>query len=205
MRDDSRALTGQQEDRRRALREAMLREAGVVAPTVVRIPTHRAEGPSPLSFAQERIWFLYQLDPGKAHYNVSRTMRLEGPLNVAALEQSINEIVRRHETLRTVFFTEGSLPVQTVLPVLPLPLTHIDLMHNHKSSCGMIAPSPLQGEGRGEAPSPPSPLQGEGWGEGRNRRLHKDSCGIALSGQRQEFLCIGRSLSSLSLQGRGGG
>jgi len=54
------------------------------------------------------------------------------------------------------------------------------LMHNHKSTCGMIAPSPCKGEGWGEAPSPPSPLQGEGWGEGRNRRLHKDSCGIAL-------------------------
>jgi thioesterase domain-containing protein/acyl carrier protein len=55
----------------------------------------------PLSFAQERLWLLYQLEPENPIYNKSIIQRLKGPLNVAALEQSLNEILRRHEVLRT--------------------------------------------------------------------------------------------------------
>ncbi|MHC5719114.1 MAG: AMP-binding enzyme, partial [Nostoc sp.] len=54
----------------------------------------------PLSFAQQRLWFLDQLEPGNPFYNISRFVRLKGSLNVAALEQSLNEIVRRYEVLR---------------------------------------------------------------------------------------------------------
>src|SRR2546421_524453 len=57
----------------------------------------------PMSFAQQRLWFLDQLEPGKSVYNVPEAMHLAGPLDVDALKRSINEIVRRHEALRTTF------------------------------------------------------------------------------------------------------
>src|SRR5690349_15283679 len=59
--------------------------------------------PAPLSFAQERLWFLYQLDPESTAYNVSIPLRITGGLNVPALTQSLSEAVRRHESLRTTF------------------------------------------------------------------------------------------------------
>ncbi|MCG3161077.1 MAG: Linear gramicidin synthase subunit D [Acidobacteria bacterium] len=81
----------------------------------------------PLSFAQERLWFLDQLTPGAASYNIAEAYRLSGPLNVDALERSLNEIVRRHEALRTTFATVDSRPVQMVAPELRLNLPVIDL------------------------------------------------------------------------------
>jgi Condensation domain len=64
----------------------------------------------PMSFAQQRIWFLEQLAPLSPVYNIPRGLRLTGSLNVAALEQSLNEIVRRHEALRTTFGTVDLRP-----------------------------------------------------------------------------------------------
>ncbi|HEY4033888.1 MAG TPA: condensation domain-containing protein, partial [Ktedonobacteraceae bacterium] len=57
----------------------------------------------PSSFAQERIWLLDQLSPGNHFYNISLTLRLDGPLYIAALEKSLNALVHRHEALRTTF------------------------------------------------------------------------------------------------------
>ena len=70
----------------------------------------------PLSFAQQRLWFLEQLEPGSSAYNIPRTMRLRGQLNVAALKQSLGEILRRHEVLRTTFSIENDQPVQRITP-----------------------------------------------------------------------------------------
>ncbi|MFL5653191.1 MAG: amino acid adenylation domain-containing protein, partial [Ktedonobacteraceae bacterium] len=68
----------------------------------------------PLSFAQQRLWFLDQLDPGNAAYNLPSAVRLGGRLNPQALEQSVQEIVRRHESLRTTFHTREDHPVQVI-------------------------------------------------------------------------------------------
>ena len=82
---------------------------------------------TPLSFAQERLWFLDRLDPDSPTYNVPAAFRLAGDLNLNALEQSLNEVVRRHEVLRTLFATVNGNPVQKILPSLAIALTPIDI------------------------------------------------------------------------------
>ncbi len=79
---------------------------------------------NPLSFAQQRLWFLDQLAPGQADYNIPAALRLTGRLNVPALEAGINEIVRRHDALRTVFGAVEGRPFQLALPakLVSLPL-----------------------------------------------------------------------------------
>ena len=81
----------------------------------------------PLSFGQERLWFIHQLDPENTAYNIIKAIKLEGSLDKHALEQSIHEIIRRHEILRTIFITEKQGPAQVILKQLALPLEIIDL------------------------------------------------------------------------------
>src|SRR5215216_32587 len=77
--------------------------------------TRRKElGKAQLSFAQERLWFLDQLDPYSAAYNIPSTTRLKGFLDLDVLERSLNRIVARHEMLRTTFVAEGGQPVQII-------------------------------------------------------------------------------------------
>src|SRR6266568_6477521 len=71
---------------------------------------------SPLSFGQQRLWVLDRLEPNSPVYNVSIALRLNGSLDVTALEKAIAEVVRRHEILRTEIHTENGEPVQRVLP-----------------------------------------------------------------------------------------
>ncbi|HEY7767045.1 amino acid adenylation domain-containing protein, partial [Longimicrobium sp.] len=91
-----------------------MRRAGLPAlPPVV--PVERT-GALPLSFAQERLWFLERLAPGSTTYNISMAWRLGGALDEAALERSLGEIVRRHESLRTIFAEVDGSPVQVIAP-----------------------------------------------------------------------------------------
>jgi len=83
----------------------------------------------PLSFAQQRLWFIDQWEPNQAIYNLPTPRRLKGKLNVAALEQALSEIVRRHESLRTSFTTIDGEPVQIVGQAQPLKLRIVDLSH----------------------------------------------------------------------------
>ncbi|HYW71139.1 MAG TPA: amino acid adenylation domain-containing protein [Pyrinomonadaceae bacterium] len=89
-------------------------------------PVPRA-GALPLSFAQERMWFLYQLEAGSATYNISSATRLKGQLNTLALEQSFNDLVRRHEALRTSFANVDGRPVQLINEAAPIALDVSDL------------------------------------------------------------------------------
>jgi len=100
-------------------------EPQVSAP-IPRLPRRPGE-PFPLSFVQERLWFLDQLDPGGAAYNIPAAFRLAGRLSVPALAASAVEMARRHETLRTTFAQRDGRPVQVVAPPLPVPLPLIDL------------------------------------------------------------------------------
>ncbi len=81
----------------------------------------------PLSFAQQRLWFLDQYEPNSPFYNIPIALRLRGDLNVEALEQSFQEIIRRHEVLRTTFASRNGKPVQVILPSMRLTLQMIDL------------------------------------------------------------------------------
>ena len=81
----------------------------------------------PTSFAQQRLWFLSQLEPDSPAYNIPAALRLSGELNVRVLEQSLNEIVRRHEALRTTFVAVEGKPAQVVAPALSLTLLVTDL------------------------------------------------------------------------------
>ncbi len=97
-----------------AVRVEEMRRAGLpVLPPVV--PVERT-GPLPLSFAQERLWFIDRLEPGSTVYNTPMAWRLGGALDAAALERALGEIVRRHEALRTTFADRGGTPVQVIAP-----------------------------------------------------------------------------------------
>jgi amino acid adenylation domain-containing protein len=80
----------------------------------------------PLSFSQESLWFLHQLDPSIPAYNNVSLFRLTGPLDIFVLEKSLNEIIRRHETLRSIFPADNGIPRQVILPFEPRPLALID-------------------------------------------------------------------------------
>lgn len=84
---------------------------------------------APLSYAQQRFWFLSQLADGNAAYSVAEYHRLTGPLDTAALERSVNEILNRHSALRTTFAVQEGVPVQRISPVLHLSLPVEDLSH----------------------------------------------------------------------------
>ncbi|WP_437715402.1 amino acid adenylation domain-containing protein [Sorangium sp. So ce448] len=94
------------------------------APPLVR---REAQGPAPLSFAQERLWLFEQLAPGTAVYNMPIAVRLHGALDAAALERAMTELVARHEALRTVLRADGPGGVQIVLPPAPVALRREDL------------------------------------------------------------------------------
>jgi acyl carrier protein len=95
------------------------------APPIRRIPR---EGAVPLSFSQERLWFLDQLQPGSTAYSLPLALRLAGSLNVEALRRSLEALVRRHESLRTTFANVGGRPVQVVVPAGSWELPLVDLV-----------------------------------------------------------------------------
>jgi hypothetical protein len=82
-----------------------------------------------LSFAQQRLWFLDQLEPGSTAYNIPAALRLKGNLNVGVLEQSFSEIIRRHEALRTTFAMADERPVQLIATTETARLEAHDLSH----------------------------------------------------------------------------
>ncbi|HUF61818.1 MAG TPA: amino acid adenylation domain-containing protein [Verrucomicrobiales bacterium] len=90
------------------------------------IPTVSRDAPLPLSFAQQRLWFLHRMAPESAHYNVPSTTRLQGPLDVDALRSSLNQLVERHETLRTAFTGEDQ-PHQVISSPREFDLPMVDL------------------------------------------------------------------------------
>jgi amino acid adenylation domain-containing protein len=92
-----------------------------------RIPRRGTDGPVPLSYTQERLWFLDRLAPGIAAYVIGRTYRVAGALDAPALARALSEVVRRHQALRTRFTAGEDAPEQVIDPPAPVPLPVIDL------------------------------------------------------------------------------
>src|SRR5581483_11971464 len=108
-------------------------EAPTVAGLAARIPGTQAQiqgpiarvardGGVPLSFAQQRLWFLDQFEPNNPLYNIPWALRVRGELKVAAIEASLNALIERHETLRTTFHSAGDQAVQVIHPASPIAL-----------------------------------------------------------------------------------
>ncbi len=113
-------------DAKRALLERRLRGLAPQAPEG-RIPRRPAGAPAPLSFAQQRLWFLEQLEPGNAAYHVPKAQRVEGAVRLDALQRAFSEIVRRHEVLRTTFVTAEGEAAQVVGPPATVAVPLVDL------------------------------------------------------------------------------
>ena len=103
-----------------------LRQGAATAPPLQ--PTLAAErSPIPLSFAQQRLWFIDRLIPQSAAYNIARALRLTGRVRIPVVAQSLREIIRRHESLRTTFTERGGTPIQVVAQRLDLRVPAVDL------------------------------------------------------------------------------
>ncbi|HEY0174439.1 MAG TPA: amino acid adenylation domain-containing protein, partial [Pyrinomonadaceae bacterium] len=113
-----------------------------------RIPRVSREQPLPLSFAQQRLWFLNRLAPDEASYNAPLAYSISGPLDVAALEESLNRIVERHEVLRTTITLAGGEPVQVVSPHSRLTLEVSDLSADPAGERLARARAEVEEEGR---------------------------------------------------------
>ncbi|HYM01164.1 MAG TPA: condensation domain-containing protein, partial [Blastocatellia bacterium] len=112
---------------KRALLEALKRGVSSGGPAISAIQKRPGHGPAPLSFAQQRLWFLHELEPSTSAYNMPAALRLVGRVDVDALEQGLSEIIRRHESLRTNFRTEQGEAVQIVAPAGPIGLRFVSL------------------------------------------------------------------------------
>src|SRR6185312_15439104 len=113
-----------------SIEAALLTGAGVTVPPLRRVGVEEREqwgGQLPLSFAQQRLWFLDQLEPGSATYNMPLAVRLKGQLHIAALERTLSEIVRRHEVFRTRFVIVAGEPRQEILAAEDVKLALTDL------------------------------------------------------------------------------
>ncbi|HVS00465.1 MAG TPA: amino acid adenylation domain-containing protein, partial [Thermoanaerobaculia bacterium] len=108
------------------------------------VPVRRHED-IPLSFAQQRLWFIDQLEPGTPLYNIPVALRVEGPLDSGVLALCLGEIVRRHEALRTVFAAPQGSPVQVIRAPFPFELAMVDLSELPESRRETLA-SALAGE-----------------------------------------------------------
>jgi amino acid adenylation domain-containing protein/non-ribosomal peptide synthase protein (TIGR01720 family) len=104
-------------------------ERGAAAFDQAPIAPVRRDADLPLSYSQQRLWFLYQLEPESASYNVPEAFRLRGALNARLLERCLNEVVRRHESLRTTFPSVDGIARQMIAPELHVPLEAINLEH----------------------------------------------------------------------------
>src|SRR5947207_135600 len=115
--------------KKRKLLEQWLEEEGIRSKPTITSGARKNYPQLPLSFAQQRLWLLDQLEPGSPFYNLPHPVRLKGKLDVAVLEASLNQVAERHESLRTTFHEENGKPVQRIHEKLDLRIAVTDLSH----------------------------------------------------------------------------
>ncbi|MEW6738102.1 MAG: condensation domain-containing protein, partial [Acidobacteriota bacterium] len=114
---------------KRTLLEYLLKKEGLDPYQLLPIPCRKEREHAPLSFAQQRLWFIDQFLPGNPVYNIPIALCVVGALNLTALEQSLSEILRRHEALRTVIINRDGQPVQSICPPPKIVLHYYDYRH----------------------------------------------------------------------------
>lgn len=119
----------------RAAIERRLMERRAGRASTDRIGARPAGAPVPLSYAQQRLWFLHQLHPDSVTYRLPLALRLVGTLHEAALQHALDSLVERHEALRTVFVDDGGEPQQLVRPPAPVEVEHVNL-EGHAGQAG---------------------------------------------------------------------
>ncbi|MET0398003.1 MAG: amino acid adenylation domain-containing protein [Longimicrobiaceae bacterium] len=120
-------VRGALSESKRALLEKRMRGEAAGRPAASAMERRAGDGPAPLSFAQEHLWFMEQMEPGHPRYHLPGAIRLLGPVDPAAMERALTEAVRRHESLRTVFPLFDGTPMQVVLPELRVPVPVVDV------------------------------------------------------------------------------
>jgi hypothetical protein len=119
----------------------------------------RAQGSLvPLSFSQRGLWFFDQLQPGSVTYNIAVAVRLKGNLNTEALERSIEEVIKRHEALRTTFFSVEGTPFQRIIDRQPFMLPLLDLTELNGSEREPVAHTLAADQAREPFDLPNGPL-----------------------------------------------
>src|SRR6185503_3444179 len=111
----------------RALFAAKLKKRGLSTPQPDVIPRRKQQNYNRLSFDQERIWIVDQMEPGNPAYNIFSVSHLSGRLDTSLMERAFNEVVRRHEVLRTTFTAIDGEPRQVISPSVFIPLELVDL------------------------------------------------------------------------------
>lgn len=128
MNDISARVAALSPEKRKLLLQSLNNKKASVSPQIIK--THRETNRFPLSFAQQRLWFLDQLQPGNPAFNIFLPIRLTGQLNLKALKRSFNEVINRHEALRTIFTLINGEPFQVIIPNLELNIPVIDLQQS---------------------------------------------------------------------------
>ena len=114
--DSKQRLSALSDEQKRLLAQRLSRRRPSAATGIPR--QDPAQAVFPLSFAQQRFWFLTQLGGSNAAYNITEIHRLRGPLDLAALDNAINEMIRRHSVLRTTFEVADGVPQQRIAATL---------------------------------------------------------------------------------------
>jgi amino acid adenylation domain-containing protein len=139
MSDVSQDITGLSLAERSELELRLLRGRSATASQA--ISRRDAMAPTPLSFAQQRLWFLDQLHPGRSTYNIARRVRIDGPLDIEALRRALDAVVARHEALRTTLVAIDGTPQQIVAPPisLSLPVTDLSMLPDREAQAQRLA------------------------------------------------------------------
>ncbi len=123
-----------------------------------RIPRQPRESETyPLSFAQQRLWFLNNFEPESPEYNIPQAFRIEGDLDPAVMQRALREVVRRHETLRTTFRSIEGTPAQVIAQVVDMEVPYADARPRVSDPSRRLGGGPAPGRGRRPASPSTSP------------------------------------------------